>query len=83
MNNKRQFSTRANMVTRRTYNRPLNDEGTVFETWEQTVSRVIDHQEWLWERAKGEKLNIDELAELQELWDLMVDRKATTSGRTL
>jgi ribonucleoside-triphosphate reductase len=71
------------MVTRRTYNRPLNDEGTVFETWEQTVSRVIDHQEWLWERAKGEKLNIDELAELQELWDLMVDRKATTSGRTL
>jgi adenosylcobalamin-dependent ribonucleoside-triphosphate reductase len=83
MNNKRQFSTRANMVTRRTYNRPLNDEGTVFETWEQTVSRVIDHQEWLWERAKGEKLNIDELAELQELWELMVDRKATTSGRTL
>lgn len=83
MNNKRQFSTRANMVTRRTYNRPLNDEGTVFETWEQTVSRVIDHQEWLWERAKGEKLNIEELAELQELWDLMVDRKATTSGRTL
>jgi adenosylcobalamin-dependent ribonucleoside-triphosphate reductase len=71
------------MVTRRTYNRPLNDEGTVFETWEQTVSRVIDHQEWLWERAKGEKLNIDELAELQELWELMVDRKATTSGRTL
>jgi adenosylcobalamin-dependent ribonucleoside-triphosphate reductase len=83
MNNKRQFSTRANMVTRRTYNRPLNDEGTVFETWEQTVSRVIDHQEWLWERAKGEKLNIEELAELQELWELMVDRKATTSGRTL
>lgn len=83
MNNKRQFSTRANMVTRRTYNRPLNDEGTVFETWEQTVSRVIDHQEWLWERAKGEKLDIEELAELQELWELMVDRKATTSGRTL
>jgi len=83
MNNKRQFSTRANMVTRRTYNRPLNDEGTVFETWEQTVSRVTDHQEWLWERAKGEKLNIEELAELQELWELMVDRKATTSGRTL
>jgi ribonucleoside-triphosphate reductase len=71
------------MVTRRTYNRPLNDEGTVFETWEQTVSRVIDHQEWLWERAKGEKLDIEELAELQELWELMVDRKATTSGRTL
>ena len=83
MNNKRQFSTRANMVTRRTYNRPLNDEGTVFETWEQTVARVIEHQEWLWERAKGEDLSIEELAELQELYDLMVERKATTSGRTL
>ena len=44
-------SARAEIVTRRTYNRPLNDEGTVFETWEQTIDRVIDHQRWLWERA--------------------------------
>ena len=36
-------STRASVVTRRTYNRPLNEEGTVFETWEQTVDRVIEH----------------------------------------
>ena len=82
-NNKRQFSTRANMVTRRTYNRPLNDEGTVFETWEDTVARVVEHQEWLWERAKGTSLGFEELAELQELAELMIDRKATTSGRTL
>lgn len=83
MDNKQQFSARANMVTRRTYNRPLNDEGTVFETWEQTVSRVIGHQQWLWERAKGAELTAEEMQELQELNALMVDRKATVSGRTL
>lgn len=83
MTNSRQFSTRANMVTRRTYNRPLNDEGTVFETWEQTVSRVIGHQQWLWERAKGTELVTEEMQELQELNALMVERKATVSGRTL
>lgn len=83
MNNKRKFSTRANMVTRRTYNRPLNDEGTVFETWEQTVDRVIGHQKWLWERAKGLELNEDEVSELDDLRELMVERKATVSGRTL
>ncbi|WP_371731485.1 hypothetical protein, partial [Marinobacterium sp. xm-d-509] len=71
------------MVTRRTYNRPLNDEGTVFETWEQTVERVIGHQQWLWERAKGSSLDMLELAELGELRTLMLERKATTSGRTL
>tara|TARA_R110002153_G_scaffold95796_4_gene229834 strand:+ start:147 stop:2141 length:1995 start_codon:yes stop_codon:yes gene_type:complete len=81
--NKQQFSTRANVITRRTYNRPLNDQGTVFETWEQTVARVIEHQQWLWERAKGETLSAEEHAELEELEQLMVDRKATTSGRTL
>lgn len=48
-------STRAQVITRRTYNRPLNAEGTVFETWEQTVARVIEHQRWLWERAKTHK----------------------------
>ena len=83
MSNKQKFSTRANVITRRTYNRPLNDEGTVFETWEQTVDRVIDHQQWLWSRAKGEDLSDEEVSELWELRELMVDRKATTSGRTL
>lgn len=53
---------RADIITRRTYNRPLNEEGTVFETWEQTIARVIRHQRWLWERqltanATGGKLN--------------------------
>lgn len=45
-------STRAQVITRRTYNRPLNAEGTVFETWPETVNRVIEHQRFLWERAK-------------------------------
>ena len=76
-------STRASVITRRTYNRPLNDEGTVFETWNQTVARVIDHQEWLWERAKGSELTDLEYAELYELEQLMLDRKVSTSGRTL
>ena len=74
---------RAQVVTRRTYNRPLNDEGTVFETWPETVDRVINHQQWLWERAKGEKLTKWEAVELEEFRDLMLTRKATTSGRTL
>ena len=46
-------STRAQIITRRTYNRPLDEEGKTFETWAQTVARVIDHQEWLWTRAVG------------------------------
>lgn len=81
MDNRQKFSTRANVVTRRTYNRP-KDDGT-FETWEETVDRVISHQEWLWVRAKGEPLSGAEHAELGELRELMLDRKATVSGRTL
>ncbi|MCP4489981.1 MAG: ribonucleoside-triphosphate reductase, adenosylcobalamin-dependent [Gammaproteobacteria bacterium] len=79
--NYQEFSTRANVVTRRTYNRPKED-GT-FETWTETVARVIEHQQWLWERAQGKPLNNVQWAELEELGDLMIERKATTSGRTL
>ena len=77
-------STRAQIITRRTYNRPLNSEGTEFETWEQTIGRVISHQKWLWERAKGEtRLTSDEWNELAELQTLLLERKASMSGRTL
>ena len=77
-------STRAQIITRRTYNRPLNKEGTKFETWEQTIGRVISHQKWLWERAKGEtRLTADEWNELAELQQLLIDRKAAVAGRTL
>lgn len=44
-------STRAKVITRRTYNRPKNEEETEFETWGETVQRVLVHQSWLWERA--------------------------------
>lgn len=76
-------STRAQVLTRRTYNRPLNTEGTIFETWQETVDRVIDHQGWLWTRAKGSPLDDYEKAELREFRDLMLDRKVSVSGRTL
>lgn len=76
-------STRAQVVTRRTYNRPLNKEGTIFETWEQTVDRVIDHQAWLWEREKGRPLETHEYAELEDLRQIYLDRIACPSGRTL
>lgn len=72
-------SVRARVVTRRTYNRPLDGAGTTFETWEQTVDRVIDHQKWLWERTGG---TVD-CEELEELRGLMENRIATVSGRTL
>lgn len=77
-------STRAQIITRRTYNRPLNEDGTIFETWEQTVARVIDHQEWLWIRAVGGRELTDvEYAELYDLERLMLERKISVSGRTL
>lgn len=76
-------STRASVITRRTYNRPLNDEGTVFESWGDTVDRVIGHQRWLWERQVDKKLNESQISELETLRSLMMDRKVLMSGRTL
>ena len=83
MSNTQTVSTRAQVITRRTYNRPLSDDGKVFETWEQTVARVIDHQQWLWERAVGRDLEDKEFAELYDLEQLMIDRKVSMSGRSL
>lgn len=80
-------SARAEMITRRTYNRPLDTQGNTFESWEQTVDRVISHQKWLWERAAGAKatyLPNDPInSELEEFRKLMLERKVLTSGRTL
>lgn len=74
-------SVRADVITRRSYNRPLEDGS--FETWEQTVDRVIGHQQWLWERAKGSKIMGPQVEELEELRALILARKACPSGRTL
>lgn len=76
-------STRAQVITRRTYNRPKTEDGKQFETWEETVARVIDHQQWLWERAARRELTDVEFAELYDLEQLMLDRKVSMSGRTL
>jgi ribonucleoside-triphosphate reductase (formate) len=76
-----QPSTRAEIITRRTYCRP-KDDGT-FETWEDVVRRVVGHQRWLWERAQGFSMLFNQEAELSELRGLMLDRKVLTSGRTL
>lgn len=76
-------SFRAQILTRRTYNRPLNDAGTVFESWEQTIDRVIEHQKWLWRRALGRPLNKGQEAELTELRTLLLGRKVGVAGRTL
>jgi ribonucleoside-triphosphate reductase len=74
------ISARAEAITRRTYNRPLDEDGTVFETWEQTVKRATkDHHRALWEYAGG---NPSE-SELEELYQLVGQRKALVSGRTL
>ena len=77
-------SLRAQLITRRTYNRPKDDSGKVFETWEETVERVISHQAWLWERAlNGQAATYSLHNELHELRQLMLERKVLMSGRTL
>lgn len=95
-------STRAEIITRRSYCRPTNDEGTTFESWEEVVERVIKHQRWLWERAlthhkipdmplhdvtenmqEWVNLTQEQEWELYELGELMLERKALPSGRTL
>lgn len=74
-------SARAQIITRRTYNRP-KDDGT-FETWAETVGRVAGHQRRLWERAQGGPLTPPQEAELDALRDLMLSRRSLPAGRTL
>jgi len=77
------LQTRGEVVMRRTYARPLNEEGTEMESWQDVIKRVKEHQRWLWERAKGSKLNKNENAELDRLEELMLQKKVLSSGRTL
>lgn len=77
------FSLRAQLITRRTYNRPKDESGKNFESWEETVNRVVGHQQWLWERVAQRTLSRRELAELDELRTFMMERKVLTAGRTL
>lgn len=79
------MSFRSELLYRRTYSRPLDDEGLIFETWEQTIDRVIGHQRWLWDRANPlyYEVSVAQYNELEELRQLMLDRKMLVSGRTL
>jgi ribonucleoside-triphosphate reductase len=81
-------SFRSQLLTRRTYSRKITDKSIGYqferhETWEEICFRVAEHQRWLWQRALGRKLNLEEEKELVELHSLMVDRKVLCAGRTL
>jgi adenosylcobalamin-dependent ribonucleoside-triphosphate reductase len=75
------LDVRSEIITRRTYARPVADGGQ--ETWAQTMARVRNHQEWLWERARGFGLDMWETRELNELMGLFESRVALPAGRTL
>jgi ribonucleoside-triphosphate reductase len=77
------METRSDVVIRRTYARPTNKEETSFESWDDICARVKGHQQWLWERAKGEPLSHTELEELSAFEQVMSEKKVSTSGRTL
>lgn len=75
-------SARAEIVARRTYCRPKADGS--FETWSEVIERVIGHQRWLWQRALGDvPLGVAQEEELGDLKQLLLERKASVSGRTL
>lgn len=76
-------TARAMATALRTYHRPINEGETLLESWEQVVERVINHQRWLWERALGRSLNEREDDELEELRQLVLDRRVAPAGRTL
>jgi len=81
MNNPLQ--TRSDVIIRRTYARPLNEEETQYESWEDICLRVLLHQWWLWKRALGRDLTHSEYSELFSFYCLMLDKKCSVSGRTL
>lgn len=75
-----EISARAEALTRRTYNRPLDEDGHTLETWEATAHRAtVEHHQRLWENSGGKV----DMAELLELEQLVLNRQALVSGRTL
>lgn len=74
-------STRAQIITRRTYNRP-KPNGT-FESWSETIDRVINHQTWLWKRQLKRQLDDEQMKEISLLRHLLLNRIVSVSGRTL
>ena len=77
------MQTRSEVVIRRTYSRPKDEDETSFESWAEICARTKEHQQWLWERSLGRALTIIELAELDTFERLMLEKKISVSGRTL
>lgn len=79
-----QLTARAEATTRRTYNRPLDEAASAFETWAQTIRRSTrDHHKNLWVAARGKELTPAQNAELAELEQLGLKRRSLVAGRTL
>ncbi len=78
-----QPTPRAMATSLRTYHRPLKEGEELLESWDQVVDRVISHQRWLWERSLGRELRDNEDDELEELRNLIIQRKMMPAGRTL
>lgn len=76
-------STRAEVVTRRTYCRPKDEAGQEFESWEEVVDRVMSHQRWLWQSAIQRHFKHEEEQELEALRRVMLQRQGLLAGRTL
>ena len=73
---------RASVIYQRTYSRPFDDDR--FETFEETIDRVIEHQTWLWKRALGGNgLKTEQFKELDDLRHILLEKKASVAGRTL
>jgi adenosylcobalamin-dependent ribonucleoside-triphosphate reductase len=81
-----QPSIRADVIFQRSYSRPaeISEYATgSYESFEETIDRVIAHQKWLWERAKGAKIDRKEQQELVKLRKIFLNREALPSGRTM
>ena len=76
-------SFRAQLVARRTYQRPIDEAAGIYETWAQVAERVRSHQQWLWERAAKRPLTAEEHRELLIFRALVEERACLPAGRML
>lgn len=74
------LQTRSAVIVADKYCR-TNEQGHI-ETPTEMRQRVIKHQKWLWQRAKGSKLSQDEELELVELFNSMQNAEQSAAGRT-
>ena len=68
------MSIRAQILARRTYHRLKDDGG--YETWIETIDRVIRHQAWLWAGAIR-------CRNPEDVFDRPVDDRLSDAGRIL